>query len=200
METKAAPRELTPEDTGRVLLYRMLARLLSAPPDRPVLEALEALQGGETPMGEALTRLAAEAGATEEAAARDEFAALFIGIGRGELVPHASYYLTGFLNEKPLAKLRTDLRTLGIARTAGNKIPEDHIASLCEVMAGLIDGTLGKPGELSQEDFFARHFGSWAGKLFADLERAESAGLYVPVGTIGRLFVAIEEAAFDMAA
>ena len=199
-ERRSAQEELTPEDSGRARLYAMLARLFSAPPDAMVIEALGGLAGGETPMGKALSELSEAARSTTVETARQEFDALFIGMGRGELVPHASYYLTGFLNEKPLAKLRTDLRAIGIGRVPSNKVPEDHIASLCEVMAGLIEGTFGKSGAVSQSEFFSRHLAGWAGKFFGDLERAESARLYVPVGSIGRLFFAIEETAFDLAA
>ncbi|MCB2053341.1 MAG: molecular chaperone TorD family protein [Geminicoccaceae bacterium] len=196
---------LAPEDRARAQAYELLARLLAAPPDADLLKMLAMLEGGETPIGAALAELAARAAETDAQAARDEYEALFIGVGRGELVPHGSYYITGFLNEKPLARLRADLRGMGVGRTDGNKVPEDHIASLLEVMAGLIEGGFGEArdgagAQQAAHAFFHAHIALWAGRFFADLEKANAARLYVPVGTLGRHFVTIEEAAFEIAA
>ncbi|MDW8443308.1 MAG: DUF3306 domain-containing protein [Acetobacteraceae bacterium] len=136
--------------------------------------------------------------ATPEAVER-EFFDLFIGVGRGELLPYASYYLTGFLHERPLARLRGDLARLGVARAEGVAEPEDHIATLCEVMAGLIDGTFPAPaGEDGR--FFERHLRPWAERFFADLEGAKAARFYRAVGTLGGRFVAIETEALALPA
>jgi TorA maturation chaperone TorD len=78
--------------------------------------------------------------------------------------------------------------------------PEDHIAALCETMAGLIAGSFGEPADIpTQQRFFERHLASWADRFFADLENADAARLYRPLGTIGRLFLDIERKAFEMA-
>ena len=77
-------------------------------------------------LGQAISTVARIAARCEEAATTQEYNDLFIGMGRGELLPYASYYLTGFLNEKPLAKLRNDMTELGIKRQEGTKEPEDH--------------------------------------------------------------------------
>ena len=115
--------------------------------------------------------------------------------------PYASQYLTGFVYEKPLAKLRHDMDAIGVAASGSSSEPEDHIAYLCEIMHGLITGVFGEPAVLSaQQKFYETHMASWAGQFFTDLEGAESAALYMPVGTIGRLFLAIEAEAFEMAA
>jgi TorA maturation chaperone TorD len=133
------------------------------------------------------------------AAAKAEYGALFIGMARGELLPYASYYLTGFLNEKPLALLRQDMARLGIARAENVKEPEDHIAAICEMMAGLIEGSFGAPADLeTQRAFFDRHLACWAETFFTDLEAARAAVLYAPVGTVGRAFIEIERTAFEM--
>jgi TorA maturation chaperone TorD len=143
--------------------------------------------------------LAARAAEITPQAAVAEHTELFIGVGRGELVPFASYYLTGFLNEKPLARLRGEMALLGIARAAHVKEPEDHIAALCEMMAGLIEGAFGEPAALAvQRRFFDNHMARWAPRLFADLESARGAVLYAPVGSIGSAFMAVEAAAFEM--
>jgi TorA maturation chaperone TorD len=187
-------------DLLRAQCYSLLAQLLVRQPDGSLLARVAALKGDDTPFGGALSRLAAAA-RTDEAAAEREYFALFIGVARGELVPYASYYLTGFLNEKPLAKLRADMQALGIARKTDVKEPEDHIASICEMMAGLIAGSFGAPADLAaQRAFYDKHLAPWAGKFFADLEKAQAADLYRPVGEIGQLFLAIEAEAFGMTA
>src|SRR5579884_2800594 len=138
----AAPAE---EELQRAGLYRVIARLLLAPPDAALLARLAAFGGTDTPLGRTLADLGQAAAMTDAAVAGTEYHDLFIGLTRGELLPYGSYYLTGFLHEKPLAELRGSLAALGIARAPGVSEPEDHAGSLCEVMAGLIDGAYGEP-------------------------------------------------------
>jgi TorA maturation chaperone TorD len=192
--------EVHPEERLRAHQYQLLARWLAAPPEEELLEVASGFAGDDTEFGRALTELAGRAREAMPAGASREYHELFIGIGRGELVPYGSYYLTGFLNEKPLAKLRSDMARLGIARAETVKEPEDHVAALCEMMAGLITGAFGRPLPLAeQRAFFDRHLASWAPVFFSDLETAKSARLYVPVGTLGRVFMQIEKTAFTMA-
>ncbi|HFD16310.1 MAG TPA: molecular chaperone TorD [Rhodospirillales bacterium] len=186
------------EERLRLLPYRLLARYLAAPPDGELLELTRALEGDDTPFGRALTAFAAEAADSTPEAAGEEYHALFIGLGRSEILPYASYYLTGFLQERPLARLRADLERLGVARAEGCPEPEDHAAALCEVMAGLIAGTFGDGRLATQKQFFETHVATWMGRLFADLEEARSARLYRRLGTVGRRFLDIEGAAFAM--
>lgn len=191
------------EDLLRARLYALLARVLATVPTAPTLESLQALEGDASPLGLALNELAAAARIASPETVDDEYHALFIGVAGGELSPYGSYYLTGFMYEKPLADLRGDMARLGIARVdKQSKDPEDHIAALCEMMAGLITGGLGAgPAPLDeQQAFFDRHVGSWAQRFFTDLERAENARFFRPVGKIGRLFMAIEQQAFELAA
>nr|WP_211114385.1 molecular chaperone TorD family protein [Azospirillum rugosum] len=179
----------------------MLARLLAQPPGADLLAALASMQGDASPFGQAVSRLAEAARATDARAVEEEFLVLFIGVGGGVLSPYASYYLTGFLHEKPLAELRDHMSRLGIARADDVKEPEDHVAALAEMMAGLITGAFGDPADLGeQRRFFDRHVASWAGRFFADLEAAPSASFYQAVGTLGRRFLEVEVQAFDMAA
>lgn len=187
-----------PEDDLRARPYRLLARFLAAPPDEALLRLAARLEGDGTELGRALALLGHTARASEPVAAGREYHDLFIGLGRGELVPFASYYLTGFLNERPLARLRGDLARLGIARAPGNSDPEDHIAALCEVMAGLIGGELGDGELATQRQFFTTHLEPWAERFFADLERAKASVLYAPIGTFGRVFMGIESTAFQL--
>jgi TorA maturation chaperone TorD len=183
----------------RASLYRLLARALAAPADTEFLNALKKLEGDETAIGQNFRALQRAAAMTDVKSAAEEYQNLFIGIGRGELVPFASYYLTGFLNEKPLARLRNDMGELGIARSSGTKEPEDHAAAILEMMAGLIDGSFGAAlGLGKQSEFFAQHVASWMPHFFKDLARARNARLLAPVGTIGMLYMEIEQAAFEM--
>jgi len=186
-------------DQLRVNVYRLLARLLREPPDESLISILTQMAGDESELGKAIADLSSTAASISLADARDEYNVLFIGLGRGILTPFGSYYLTGFMHEKPLARLRDDMRPLGIARSDDVKDPEDHAAALMEMMAGLIDGSFGAAQPLSvQKTFFDSHVGSWAPHFFKDLETCSSARFFKPVGCIGRLFMAIEQGAFEM--
>lgn len=183
------------EDALRAQHYGFLARLLAAAPDYGVLSQIAAITGDETAFGQAYGALSRVAATTSAVEVEREFFELFIGVGRGELLPYASFYLTGFLNERPLADLRADLRWLGVERAPGRYEPEDHIASVFEVMAGLVSGDVAG----NQSRFFDRHIAPWAGQFFDDLAIAPSAAFYRPVAEIGRQFVDIEARAFALA-
>ena len=199
MIAEAAELSVDSEDRIRSELYGLLGHVLFTAPDKPTLDTLGQLSGDSSDMGRAFDELAALAGKTTVEQAGAEYQALFIGLGRGELLPYGSYYLTGFLNEKPLAKLRNAMRGLGIARQDNVREPEDHIGSLMEMMGGLISGRYGRPATLAtQREFFMDHVEPWAGHFFRDLEAAQSSQLYRPVGSIGRLFVEIERDAYSM--
>lgn len=177
--------------------YDLLATLLGRAPDADLLDALAGLESGEGLLGGPLADLRRAAVATSAQAVEREFFDLFIGVGRGELLPYASYYLTGFLNERPLARVRDDFAALGIERGEGMSEPEDHLAILLDVMAGLAAGRFeAEPG--LQRRFFARHVEPWASRFFADLERAKAAEFYRAVGRLGRTFIEIEAEAFEM--
>lgn len=179
--------------------YRFLSRLLANPPDSATLDGIATLKGDETALGQAYDALAQAAAQTSAVAVEREYFELFIGVGRGELLPYASFYLTGFLNERPLAELRADLARLGIERAQGRHEPEDHIALLFEVMGQMAVGELAvDPAD--QAVFFQRHVAPWAGQFMDDLAVAPSARFYRPLAEIGRLLVDIEARAFALAA
>src|SRR4029079_11982084 len=137
-----------------------LAMLLSRAPDAGTLNRISRLRGDTTPLGVAHVALAQSADNTSVTKVEREFFDLFIGIGRGELLPYGSYYLTGFLNERPLARLRDDLREFGIVRAENQNEPEDHAAVLCEIMAGLTAGSFPAAAG-AQEYFFKKHLAPW---------------------------------------
>ena len=184
-------------DLARAQEYRLLAALLVRAPDAALLKKLSTLRGDASPLGMAHVALAEAAGAAKVESVEREFFNVFIGVGRGELLPYASYYLTGFLHERPLARLRDDLNALGIERGEGVAEPEDNAAMLCEIMAGLADGTSPAPAG-ADKNMFETHLAPWIGRFFADLEHAEEADFYRKVGTLGRLFVDIETEAFAL--
>ena len=194
-----APADILPEDALRADMYEFLASLLREEPGDDLLGHVAGLHGDGSAIGSASSVLATLANKIANDEIRDEYMRLFIGVGRGELLPYASYYLTGFLNDKPLAKLRNEMQAMGIERAEGVKDPEDHIASLFDIMAGLIRGNFDAPGDLAaQAAFFKTHIDPWAPLLMQDIEAAKSAVFYAPVGTIGRAFLEIESEAFDM--
>ncbi|MEK9673389.1 MAG: molecular chaperone TorD family protein [Rhodospirillaceae bacterium] len=182
----------------RAGVYALLARLLGRPMDNETIAFVRGLSGDDSELGRAIDALAGLSARSTQVAAEDEFTELFYGFGAGgELAPFASQYLTGFVYEKPLADLRGDLAELGIARQDGVTDPEDHMAFICEVMHGLITGAFGEPADLeNQRAFFERHLAPWASHFFTDMEQAKAAAIYMPVGTIGRVFMDIEKEAF----
>jgi TorA maturation chaperone TorD len=189
---------IVPEDQVRASLYALIGNLLLQVPDQTMLDQLAVLtKSNDGDIGVAVDALSQIAKATNPGSAEREFNALFIGVGRGEVLPYASYYLTGFLHEKPLADLRSTMRGLGMRRKEGIAEPEDHLGALCEMMAGMITGAFGQPMPLQvQKEFFNAHIAAWASHCFSDLEKAENALLYAPVGSLGRLVVEIEQESF----
>ncbi|QGX97041.1 molecular chaperone TorD [Roseovarius faecimaris] len=193
--------QIAQEDRLRADLYNFLGLMLSAPPDQLLLDQCAGLSGDESDLGQAIGALSRVARVTKPKKVESEFNALFIGLGRGELLPYASYYLTGFLNEKPLAVLRTDMAARGITRAANVFEPEDNIASLMEMMGGMIVGRFGKPAPLDdQKLFFNKHIAPWAGHFFSDLEGAKNSVLYASLGSVGKAFMEIEREAFRLTA
>jgi TorA maturation chaperone TorD len=189
------------EDRLRADFYNFLGLLLAGPPDQMLLDQTAGLTGDDGDLGQAIQGMARVARVTKPKSAVSEFNALFIGLGRGELLPYASYYLTGFLNEKPLAQLRGDMAAQAITRAPNVYEPEDNIASLMEMMAGMIVGRFGKPATLeTQKTFWNKHIGPWAGHFFSDLEAAKNSVFYASVGSAGRAFIEIEREGFRMTA
>lgn len=183
---------------NRAGAFALLGALLAAPPDAGLLRAVAALPDGETALGQSIAALA-RAAAVDPAVLEREFHDLFIGVGRGEILPYASWYLTGFLHERPLADLRGSLQALAVARAPGVAEPEDHIAFLCETMAGLLRGDLLPTTDgFGAAGFLARHIQPWAGRLFADLMANQGSAFYRAVGGFGRAVLDIETLAAEL--
>jgi TorA maturation chaperone TorD/DNA-binding transcriptional regulator YdaS (Cro superfamily) len=189
--------EIDEVDTARAQEYALLAVLLVRAPDADLLQRLGTLRGDASPLGVAHAALAEAASRATSAQVEREFFNLFIGLGRGELLPYGSYYQTGFLHERPLSRLREDLLKLGIERTAGQVEPEDHVAILCEIMAGLAGGRFAAPAG-ADRDLFEKHLAPWIGRFFVDLESAGEADFYRRIGTLGRVFMDVEREGFAL--
>jgi TorA maturation chaperone TorD len=187
------------DQARRAAFYSLLAGLLRNAPDADVLAYCLSLDTTDqkSELGAAVNTLVLAAKHSDPQRLKEEFHELFIGLGRGELVPYGSWYQTGFLMERPLGQLRADLAKLGFERSDDVHEPEDHIAALMEVMAMLIYE--GAPQE-QQRLFFETHISSWAKDFMNDLSVAETATFYRSVERLGSAFVAIESQYLNLTA
>ncbi len=194
------PVDIDEMDRARARQYLLLATLLTRAPSQNLLDELAGLSGDETPLGRSYAALAKAASATDQDRAGAEFFNIFIGVGRGDVLPFASFYRTGFLNGRPLAQVREDLARIGLARSEKVFEPEDHLGTLFEVMAQIIVGEVaqGEPGAAAA--FFKQHIESWGERAFEDIGLAPSATFYRAVAETGRLWLEIETEAFALPA
>lgn len=191
------------EDQARADLYALLARLLLAPPDAELLDAIAGAdpicaQGGELALEQAWEQLVLASGVMDPAAVAEEFNALFVSIGTPPVNPYGSRYLSGYINDAPLAALRADLARLRLVRVRGAGEFEDHLGALCETMRVLIAGAPGiarQPVEV-QQAFFEAHIAPWYGRAVADIGGADGANYYRLVARLAGAFLAIEGESF----
>ena len=191
------------EELERAELYGLLAQCWYAPPDTALLARFavavtEAPQPGaflEAPW-QALVAAMRACSATDAA---DEYAALFLGIGKPEVFLYGSHHMAGTLNEKPLVALRHDLAALGLARAPEINETEDHLAYLFELMRYLIAGDDAGAHNLErQRRIFRAHLQPWVGGFCEAVERHPKARLYAALAAFTRAFVEMETLAFDM--
>jgi TorA maturation chaperone TorD len=186
------------EQRYRASAYSLLAGLFRAPPGQAILDQLRGLADSEENGDDlmlAMSTLALSAQRHKPDTIEEEFHQLFIGLGKGEVVPYGCWYLTGFLMEKPLSQLRDDLNRLGFQRNDDVVEPEDHIAALCEVMSMMISDAV----ELNvQRQFFQAHMLSWMESFFDDLGEAKSSVFYKAVTRFGAAFIALEKQYLSM--
>lgn len=191
------------EETARAELYGLLAQLFYAPPAPELLVKLR-VAATEAPaaggfLEEPWRALVGVARELSDETIADEYNALFGGVGKPEVYLYGSHYLSGFLNEKPLARLRTELNSLGLARDEAMSDTEDHIAYLCEVMRYLIAGDDVAVANLArQQSFFAEHLQPWVAALCDAVAQHPKARFYVAVAELTRAFVSVEAQGFDM--
>ncbi|HYA02048.1 MAG TPA: molecular chaperone TorD family protein [Syntrophobacteria bacterium] len=180
----------------RAYTYGLLAGLLAAPPSASLLRLLDQIPGrvasGGTLAG-AWTALKEAASETSIAEVAEEYQQLFVGVGGGEVMLYGSWYLSGFLADKPLAVLRADLAALGVERRPEVRETEDHAAALCETMAMICAGANRMSSE-RQKKFFDEHVVSWMTLFFRNMQQAPSACFYRAVGRLGAEFLEVERA------
>jgi len=187
--------EQGPEQQYRAAAYSILAALLRGVPSQEVLDQISEFSEVEVDEDELLlsmSSLGLAAQSTQLDSIDDEYHVLFVGLGRGELVPYGSWYLTGFLMEQPLSILRDDLKALGFERDESVVEPEDHVAAMCEIMMMLISENQSDLVE-TQSIFFEKHIAPWMERFFKDLSEAESAVFYRAVGRFGSAFLDFEK-------
>lgn len=196
---------LSGEDQARADLYALLARLLLAPPDGELLDALASAdpilaQGGELALEQAWEQLVLASGVMDPQAVAEEFAQLFVSIGTPPVNPYGSRYLAGYINDAPLAALRADLARLGLARVRGAGEFEDHLGALCETMRVLVAGGPGIPRQPVdvQKRFFEAHLAPWHARAVADIGGAEGANYYRLVARLTGAFLSIEGESFAL--
>ena len=204
---RVAPEEesagIRSEENTRAYTYSLLAASLAGPPTQSFIDCLKQIpvRSPDDHRDMALaweTLRAAGHSAPSCQELDDEYHALFIGMGRGELVPFGSWYQTGFLMDQPLSALRDDLKKLGFTRQENVKEPEDHIAALCETMAMIVaDEAISFQAARS---FFKKHLEPWAEQFFADLVGADNATFYAAIGEFGGRYIRFEKQYLDMLA
>ncbi|MEQ1805700.1 MAG: molecular chaperone TorD family protein [Burkholderiaceae bacterium] len=191
------------EELARAELYGLLARLWLAPPDAELLAQFEVAVTQAPQPGAFLEApwqmLVGAMRAATPGSAAEEFDALFLGVGKPEVFAFGSFYLTGFLNEKPLAQLRTDLAALGLAPGEQSNQTEDHVAALFEVMRYLIAGDDVAVCNLEQQRrVFRAHLQPWVEKFCDALEAHSRAQLYRVLASFTRAFMQVEIQGFDL--
>ncbi|WP_104024546.1 TorD/DmsD family molecular chaperone [Vibrio hyugaensis] len=183
------------EQTLRTEIYLVLSALFRSAPSEEMIEFLTSLEvePSESAMQKAWIALQQAAKDSNREALEDEYQDLFIGIGRGEVMPFGSWHMTGAMMEKPLAEIRHDLELLGFERDENVKEPEDHIAALCEVMSMLT----GEEEDL-QQAVFNKHIAPWFASFTQQLENAESANFYKPAAQLCEAFLTLEQVRFSV--
>ncbi len=193
------------EETARSELYGLLALLYYAPP-APELAAQLRVAVTDAPAAGAFLEepwrvLVGLSREMTDQAIQGEYEDLFGGIGKPEVYLYGSHFMSGFLNEKPLVRLRTELGRLGLARDERMTETEDHFAYLCEVMRYLIAADDGAVANLArQKEFFATHIQLWVLLMCDDLQQHPKARFYAALGELTRAFMAVEAQGFDLLA
>ncbi|MDC5851364.1 molecular chaperone TorD family protein [Vibrio europaeus] len=182
------------QQTIRADIYLLLSSLYRQQPSTELIAFLSQLETeqAESAMQVAWHKVKSAAIESSQEQLEDEYQELFIGIGRGEVVPFASWHLTGSLMEKPLASIRHDLELLGLEREEQVKEPEDHFSALCEVMSVLTEEE-----EELQQVFFNKHLGTWFNSLVKQVKEAKNASFYLTVAELTNAFMTLEQVRFS---
>jgi TorA maturation chaperone TorD len=197
-----SPRVIAAEDQARADFYALLANLFFRAPDERLLQAIAIAEPPQGVLAESWRALADAASVVPAEAVDEEYANIFVGVGRPPLMLFASFYLAGFMMEKPLAELRDDLRDLGFARATNVHESEDHLAALCDVMRALILGDVNtKPADIAvQQKFFMTHINPWIFQCIKNILEYHHSNFYKRVADLAHAFFTMEREAFSIEA
>lgn len=202
-----SPRVIDVEDQVRADFYALLAHLFSRAPDDRVLQSIvitqEPTDEASTELTKAWRALSAASAVVTHDALVEEYEAVFVGVGRPPVILYGSFYIAGFMMEKPLAELRDDLAKMGFSRNAEVRESEDHLAAVSDVMRALILGVMGSgtdaPAEIAaQKVFFEKHLKPWVFKCCTAIQVYEKSNYYKRVAKFAEQFFAMEAEAFEM--
>lgn len=190
---------LAPEDEARAALYGLIARLFYAAPDSAVLAQIvdaDAFEG-DSAVARAWAALVGASRSAFPVMLEQEHTDLFVGTGKAEVTPYLTHYTIKYATDNPLVDLRQQLARWGLGRRETAYEPEDHIAGVFETMRFAIAVQQRNPAE--QKDFFDTYV--YRGTLgFCDAVNASPKSVfYKLVADFTREFVALENAAFEMA-
>ena len=195
-----APRLIEPEDQARADYYALLASLFYRAPDARLLQAIAIAEPPVGVLSSTWQRLADASNVVPEDALAEEYDAVFIGMGKPPVMVYGSFYMAGFMMEKPLAALRQNLAELGFVRAQNVREPEDHLAAICDVMRAMIQGDLdAKPQSLAtQKAFFLTHVKPWVFDCTNAISAYHQSNFYKHVAAFAAAFFEVELEALEM--
>lgn len=196
----ADPRLIAPEDQARADYYALLASLFFRAPDERLLQAIAIAEPPSGALAVTWQALADASAIVPAEAVSEEYADMFVGVGRPPVMLFGSFYLAGFMMEKPLAELRDDLAKMGFARVTEVRESEDHIAALCDVMRAMILGDVAtKPFSTdAQKKFFMTHVNTWISRCTKNILEYHQSNYYKRVAEFAQAFFDMEAAAFQI--
>jgi TorA maturation chaperone TorD len=191
------------EETARAEIYGLLAQLFYQVPSPELLAQLRVAVTDAPVAGgfleEPWRQLVAASRVSTDADIASEYNQLFGGVGKPEIYLYASHYVSGFLNDKPVARLREDLAALGLERDDSMSETEDHFACLCEVMRYLIAGDDVAISNLTQQrEFFAKHVQPWVQEMLDVILKHPRAQFFAQLAAFTQAFLNIETQGFDL--
>ena len=200
--TVALERRVPAEESARADFYALLARLFHGAPDARLLASIARAPAldASSPLASAWGGLTAASHAMDADAAREEFGALFAGVGKAEVPIYAGFYLGAPAADHPRVRLRRELAHLGLAPREDNSEPEDHLAGLFDVMRVLVAGGAGRAAAslAEQRRFFETYVAPATQRFHAAINAAPTANYYRKVAGFAAAFVSFESESFQL--
>jgi TorA maturation chaperone TorD len=192
-------KPLSEEDAGRANLYALIGRLFYDAPDSILFAQLcraEAEPTGNNALLDRAWRSLRDAcGSAYPVVVKQEHDSLFVGVGKSEVTPYTSHYVTGNSPDRHLVRLRERLDQLGLARRSAAFEVEDHVSGVCDVMRILVEDA----HPLSEQQLFFKEFVYPGVTPFCEaVAIATSAAFYRCVAEFARAFLEVERQAFEL--